>query len=279
MSNHESALSRACLLARRSVKRGFILLLTQVVILDMIGFIVFKCDFMSESEKTAPLKHLAIIMDGNRRWAKERGMISSKGHAAGYDRLVQVGDWCLDRGIKVLTVFAFSTENWKRTQDEVGFLMDLLEKAFAEELMKFGDKGARIKVIGRRDNLRPSVLRAIEKAEEETKDNTRATFCICFNYGGRLEIVDACKKLVESGIPSDQIDEVAIQSAMYWPDMPDPDLIVRTSGEERMSGFLLWEGAYSEFYWCQKHWPDFDEAELDKALEAYSFRKRRFGGS
>lgn len=233
---------------------------------------------MADEQETTPLEHLAIIMDGNRRWAKDRGLLSSQGHLAGYERLKNVGDWCLERGIKVLTVFAFSTENWKRTDEEVGFLMDLLEKAFTEELMQFHEKGVRMKIIGRRQGLRPSVLRAIENAEEKTKNNTRVTFCICFNYGGRQEIVDACKKLAERGVLAEQITEAAIQSAMYWPDMPDPDLVVRTSGEERLSGFLLWASAYSEFYWCQKHWPDFDEAELDKALEAYSNRKRRFGG-
>ena len=233
---------------------------------------------MADEIKIPPLQHLAVIMDGNRRWAKERGQSSSQGHAAGYERLKDVGDWCLARGIKVFSVFAFSTENWKRADEEVGFLMDLFEKALTEELMQFHNKGVRMKVIGQRQGLRPSILRAIDNAEEKTKNNTAATFCICLNYGGRQEIIDAYKKLAERGVPADQITEAAIQSAMYWPDMPDPDLIVRTSGEERLSGFLLWQSAYSEFYWCQKHWPDFDEAELDHALAVYSQRKRRFGG-
>jgi len=226
---------------------------------------------------TAPLEHLAIIMDGNRRWAKDRNLLANQGHLAGHDRLKQVGDWCLERGIKVLTVFAFSTENWKRTEEEVGFLMDLLEASLTKELQSFHEKGVRMRIIGRRDGLRPSIVRAIEAAEELTKENTRATFCICVNYGGRLEIVDACKTLIQKGMSADKIDEAAIQSAMYWPEMPDPDLIVRTSGEERISGFLLWQSAYSEIYWCEKHWPDFDEAELDKALESYAVRQRRFG--
>lgn len=217
-------------------------------------------------------------MDGNRRWAKDRGLPSLKGHRAGYEALKRIGNACLDRGIEVLTVFAFSTENWKRTDKEVGYLMDLLEKGLRDELSFFMENKARIRVLGRRDGLRPSVLRAIEGAERETANNTGVTMNLCVNYGGRLEIVDACKKLIEEGVPADQIDEAAIQARMYWPEMPDPDLVVRTSGEERISGFLLWEAAYSEFYWCPKHWPDFDEAELDKALEAYAVRQRRYGG-
>lgn len=226
---------------------------------------------------SSKLRHLAIIMDGNRRWAKEHGRPSFEGHRAGYERMKEVGDWCLDRGIEVLSVFAFSTENWKRTDEEVGYLMDLLEEALTKELASFHEKGVRMRIVGRREGLRPSVLRAIENAETLTKDNTKATFVMCLNYGGRPEIVDACKKIVAQGVPAEKIDEAALQSAMYWPDMPDPDLIVRTSGEERLSGFLLWESAYSEFYWCKKHWPDFDQVELDKALEEYAARERRMG--
>lgn len=235
-------------------------------------------DTMAFAMSKASLEHLAIIMDGNRRWAKEHGFPALEGHRAGYERMKEAGDWCLDRGIKTLSVFAFSTENWKRSEEEVGWLMDLLEEALTKELASFHQKGVRLKIIGRREGLRPSILRAIDHAEELTKNNTRATFAICLNYGGRLEIVDACRKLVEKGMKAEDIDEKAIQSAMYWPDMPDPDLVIRTSGEERISGFLLWECAYSEFYWCEQHWPDFDEQELDKALEEYATRQRRYGG-
>lgn len=233
--------------------------------------------FVSQIMPTSPLLHLAIIMDGNRRWATERGNLPMQGHQAGYERLKEVGDWCLARGIKVLTVFAFSTENWKRTQEEVGFLMDLLERALTEELTNFKHKGVKLKIIGRREGLRPSVLRAIETAEEATKENEKAIFVICINYGGRAEIIDACKCIIKDGLRAEDISEETLTARMYWPEMPEPDLIVRTSGEERASGFLTWESAYSEFYWCQKHWPDFDEQELDKALEEYAKRKRRFG--
>jgi undecaprenyl diphosphate synthase len=226
---------------------------------------------------TPPLTHLAIIMDGNRRWAKERGLPSLEGHRAGYERMKEVGDWCLDRGIKTLSVFAFSTENWDRTEEEVGYLMDLLEKALTNELQHFASKGVRMKIVGRRDRLRPSILRAIEAAERNTAENTRATFAICLNYGGRPEILDACKKMIEDGVKPEDVTETEFAKRLYWPDMPNPDLVVRTSGEERLSGFLTWESVYSELYFTQKHWPDFDEQELDKALEEFASRQRRFG--
>lgn len=226
---------------------------------------------------SSPVKHVAIIMDGNRRWAKDRGLPAFRGHEAGYEALRRIGDACLDRGIEHLTVFAFSTENWKRTTEEVGILMDLLERGLREELAYFGSRHIRIRVIGRREGLRDSVLRAIEDAERGTAEHTKGTLTIAINYGGQAEIVDACKKIVADGLAPDQIDEAAIRARMYWPELPDPELIIRTSGEERLSGFLLWQSAYSELYWCQKHWPDFDEAELDKALEEYAVRQRRFG--
>ena len=222
-------------------------------------------------------RHLAIIMDGNRRWAKEKGQPSLEGHRAGYEKLKVIGDACLARGIDILSVFAFSTENWKRTDEEVGYLMDLLEKGLRNELDTFGKKGIRLRIIGRREGLRPSVLSAIQDAEAKTASNTKGTLCICLNYGGRAEIVDACKRLIADGVPAEQIDEDAIQSRLYWPDMPEPDLLIRTSGEERTSGFLTWQSAYSELFWSKKHWPDFDEAELDAALSSYAERQRRYG--
>jgi undecaprenyl diphosphate synthase len=224
------------------------------------------------------VKHLAIIMDGNRRWAKERGLSSNEGHLAGYERLKKLGPECIARGITHLTVFAFSTENWKRAEHEVGYLMDLFEKALTIELDEFKRQGFRLKVIGRKEGLRASIQRAIAQAEQDTTNVEKATLTLCVNYGGRAEIVDACKQLVRDGIPEDGITEAAITSRMYWPDMPEPDLIVRTSGEERLSGFLTWEGVYSEIYWCRKHWPDFDSVELDKALEEFMTRQRRYGG-
>lgn len=232
---------------------------------------------MSAQHESLCPQHIAIIMDGNRRWAKEKGLPRYKGHQAGYEALRALGDACLERGIGVISVFAFSTENWKRTEEEVGFLMDLLEKGLREELAYFEGRGIRLRILGRREGLRPSVLSAIENAEQKTAHFTKTTLCICLNYGGHAEIVDACKAIVRSGIPAEEITEQTIQQYLYWPEMPAPELVIRTSGEERLSGFLLWQSAYSELYWCEKHWPDFNAEDLDKAIEAYASRNRRFG--
>lgn len=226
---------------------------------------------------TSSIKHLAIIMDGNRRWAKSRGLASIEGHRVGYDKLHEVSNWCVESGIKILTVFAFSTENWKRTQDEVGYLMDLIERALTKEIDRYMERGVRIKVVGRREGLRPSIVRAIDVVEAKTANNAKATLALCINYGGRPEIVDACKAMIDEGMKSGEVTEESFARHLYWPDMPDPDLIIRTSGEERLSGFLTWESAYSEFYWSQKHWPEFDRVEFDRALEAYAERERRYG--
>ncbi len=226
---------------------------------------------------TPPLRHLALIMDGNRRWARERGLPTLEGHRVGYDRVKELGDWCLAREIEVVTVWAFSTENWKRTQEEVGYLMDLLERALRQDVDHFHERGVRLKVLGRREGLRPSIVEAIDRAEEKTANNTKMTLVIALNYGGRPEIVDAVKRIVQDGLTADHIDEAALSQRMYWPEMPEPDLIIRTSGEERLSGFLLWENPYSELYWCQHHWPAFSEQDLDAAVASYAERQRRYG--
>ncbi|MDQ7814826.1 MAG: polyprenyl diphosphate synthase [Patescibacteria group bacterium] len=224
------------------------------------------------------IKHLAIIMDGNRRWAKERGMPGIAGHKAGYERLKEIAEATFERGIDVLSVFAFSTENWRRSAEEVGYLMELFELALTKDFLQFADKGIRLKVIGRREGLSRKIVEAIDDIEAQTEKNDKGTLAVCINYGGRAEIVDACKKIIADGLSVDEVDESAITSRMYWPEMPDPDLVIRTSGEERLSGFLTWEGVYSEIYWCEKKWPDFDQEELDKAVEEYASRQRRYGG-
>ncbi len=226
---------------------------------------------------TSTIKHLAIIMDGNRRWAKSQGLPSIEGHRVGYDKLHEVSRWCIESGIRLLTVFAFSTENWKRTQEEVGYLMDLIERALTKEIDRYMEEGVRIKVVGRREGLRPSIIRAIDDVEARTANNTTATLALCINYGGRPEIIDACKAMIDSGVKSSDITEESFAHHLYWPDMPDPDLIIRTSGEERLSGFLTWQSAYSELFWSQKHWPEFDRTEFDRAIEVYAERERRYG--
>ncbi len=223
------------------------------------------------------LRHLAMIMDGNRRWAKEKGIPSVEGHRAGYEAMKNVGDWCLARGIQIFTVYAFSTENWKRSETEVGFLMMLLEHALDKELDYFISRKIQLRILGRREGFSSRILTLIDHAQEVTKDFHTMTFAICLNYGGRAELVDVVKQIVEEGIVPEAIDEQTIAKRLYWPDMPDPDIIVRTSGEERLSGFLLWQSAYSEFYWLKKNWPAVEEGDIDAVIEEYQTRQRRYG--
>lgn len=225
------------------------------------------------------IQHLAIIMDGNRRWAKDNSLPSFEGHRRGYDKMKEVGDWCLERGIKYFTVYAFSTENWKRAQDEVAYLMDLLYMGLTKEVPVFMAKGIRLKVIGLREGLPEKLLRAIEDAEKTTAENTKGTLNIAINYGGRSEILAVAKKLIAENISPDEITEEKFSSYMGTSGQPDPDMIIRTSGEQRLSGFLTWQGVYSELYFCKNHWPSFTEADLDMAIQEYDSRQRRFGGS
>lgn len=218
-----------------------------------------------------------MIMDGNRRWAKEKGLPSVEGHRAGYETMKKVGDWCLERGVEILTVYAFSTENWKRSETEVGFLMTLLEHALDKELDYFISRKIKLRILGRREGFKPRILELIDRAQEATKDFDTMTFAICLNYGGRTELVDAVKEIVAEGMSPEIIDELSISKRLYWPLMPDPDMIVRTSGEERLSGFLLWQSAYSEFYWLKKNWPAIDEKDIDTIIEEYRTRQRRYG--
>lgn len=223
------------------------------------------------------LKHLAIILDGNRRWARERGLPTFEGHRVGYERIKDVSRWCLERNIKILTVYAFSTENWNRSKEEVKYLMTLMNKAFSEELEELNKLGFKINIIGSRDRISKTIKKNIEKIENETKNNKKAILNICFNYGGRLEIVEAVKKIVEEGIEVEKINEELIGKYIWFKGQPEPDLIVRTSGEKRLSGFLTWTSVYSELYFPRCYWPDFDEKELDKAIKEFERRNRRFG--
>lgn len=225
------------------------------------------------------IQHLAIIMDGNRRWAKEHGLPSLEGHRRGYNKLKQVGDWCLARGIKYFTVYAFSTENWHREKKEINYLMGLFQRALTKEIPIFMKKGIRLRVIGRRQELSERLRKAIIKAEEATKNNNKGTLNLAINYGGRLEIVEAVKKIIKKKISPAQITDKLISENIWLAEQPDPDLIIRTSGEQRLSGFLTWQSVYSELYFVKCHWPDFSEKDLDKAINDYNNRHRRFGGN
>lgn len=223
------------------------------------------------------LKHLAIILDGNRRWAKGKGLPTFMGHKAGYERIKDVCKWCIKRDIKVLTVYAFSTENWNRSKKEVKYLMTLLNKTFSEDAEEFNKLGLKVNVIGSRDRISSQIKKNIEKTEKETKNNKKMVLNICFNYGGRLEIVEAVKKIIKEGIEAEQVSEELINKYIWFKGQPEPDLIVRTSGEKRLSGFLTWTSVYSELYFPSCFWPDFDEKELDKAIKEFERRNRRFG--
>ena len=223
------------------------------------------------------VRHLAIILDGNRRWAKANGLPTLEGHRRGYDNVKKIGLAALDRGVGFLTVFVFSTENWNRTKEEVTYLMDLLLWALTEELSFYMKENVRLKIVGGRAGLSPKIIEAIERAEKQTAANTRGQINLCLNYGGRAEIVEAAKRLVADGLKPEEVDEAAFAARLWTVGLPDPDLIIRTSGEHRLSGFLTWSGTYSELYFTEKMWPDFDERALDEALAEFEKRERRFG--
>lgn len=225
--------------------------------------------------------HVAIILDGNRRWAKKRGMKPQEGHYKGFTNLENLVDYVFSKGVKILSVYAFSTENFSRAKDEVDYLMDLFAVAFKKYFEKQNKKNVKIVFSGRREPLPDKVLKMIDEITEKTKDNTGPIFNICVNYGGRPEIVDTTKKICEmvknGEISIDDIDEDLFTKNLYQ-DLPAIDLMIRTSGELRLSNFLLWQNAYAEFYFPEIEFPGFDEKEFDKALEVFNKRNRRFGG-
>ena len=227
-------------------------------------------------------KHIAVIMDGNRRWAREKGLNISEGHKKGAEVLEKIAKYCNKRGIKHLTAYAFSTENWKRSKEEVGALMSLL-RFYLDKFSKRADmENIRIKVLGNIEVLEESLKKSIKKAIEKTKENTGLTLNIALNYGGRAEILMAIKKIakdVKNGILNpDEISEETVESNLYTAGNPDPDLLIRTSGELRTSNFLPWQLVYSEFYFLQKNWPDFNEEDIEDAISVYQKRNRKFGG-
>ena len=216
-------------------------------------------------------------MDGNGRWAKKRFLPRFFGHKAGVDALVKMIDACAVRGISYLTVFAFSSENWKRPEDEVSGLMGLVAVAQTKYLAKMARDGVRIKVVGDRENVAERVRQAWNEAEESTRHNKRITVTVAFNYGGRWDIVQACQRAMAAGLRPDQLDEATLSGFMAMSFAPDPDLFIRTGGETRISNFLLWQSAYTEFVFTDCLWPDFGPTQLDAALADFATRDRRFG--
>ncbi len=222
-------------------------------------------------------RHLAIVMDGNRRWARKRHLPAIAGHRAGVETIRRTLRAARERGVEYLTLYSFSTENWSRDEEEVGALMALLEETIRRETNTLVEDGVRLRVIGRLHELSDRLQRAIAGAVRETSPGTRGVMTLAFNYGGRAEIVDAVKQLVAEGVSADHLDEASIASRLYAPEHPDPDLLIRTGGELRVSNFLLWEVAYSEMWATRVLWPDFSVADLDAALASYAERERRFG--
>ena len=223
-------------------------------------------------------RHVGIIMDGNGRWARARNRPHSFGHRAGVRAIKRVMYGCEDLGIEVLSVYAFSTENWARPRTEVRALMRLFHETLEREFAEIHQRGIRIIVSGRRHELSRRMQERIEDAERRTAGNPNGTLNVCLNYGGRAEIVDAVRRLVGEAAAPEAVDEAALAARLYHPELPDPDLVIRTAGERRMSNFLLWQTAYSELYLTNVLWPDFDRAELERAVAEYAGRVRRFGG-
>lgn len=233
---------------------------------------------MSKNSTASVPTHLGIIVDGNRRWARRRGLPTLHGHRKGYENLKEIGKYAIDKGVKYASAFIFSTENWSRSEEEVGYLMDLAYERAVNDADELNEKGIRVRWIGSRERISPKLKQAIERAEADTAHNTRGHLLLCFNYGGHQEIADAFKKMIKADVKPEDITPDAIAQHLYAPDVPPIDLMIRTSGEQRISNFMLWRVAYAELYFARKHFPDFTNQDLDEALADFARRDRRFGG-
>lgn len=221
--------------------------------------------------------HIVLFPDGNRRWAKQRNIPTLKGHKEGYENLIRFCHWCKNRGVKVLTAFGFSTENWSRPKKEVDYLMRLFKMGLSSSLKKFQKEGVRVKIIGQKERLPKTLQKTIEKIERETKNNKKLHLNLAVSYGGKWDILQAIQRIVKDGIAAEKIDEKLFESYLSTAGLPNPDLIIRAGGEMRLSNFVLWQAAYSELYFSSKLWPDFSEEDLDDAFLEYRRRQRRFG--
>ncbi|MCD4694315.1 di-trans,poly-cis-decaprenylcistransferase [bacterium] len=223
-------------------------------------------------------KHVGLILDGNRRWAKERGVSNIKGHYKGKEVASKAGEWFFERGVEVLSMYVFSIENWNRSQEEVDYLMGLLRKMLDEKISKASRDKYKVLISGRMERLPDDIIEKCHELMDKTKDKKEGLVNFCLNYGGHSEIVDAIKKIISEGIKKDDIDEALLEKYLYNPGLPPLDIIIRTSGEKRTSGFQLWRSAYSEFLFLDKYWPDFSKDDADYIISEYNKRKRRFGG-
>jgi undecaprenyl diphosphate synthase len=233
-----------------------------------------KPDLSTRSDVPA---HLGLILDGNRRWAHEHGLKPFEGHRRGYLRLKKIALAAFDRGVDYVSAFVFSTENWQRSQEEVDYLMDLLHWVAKHEVNKLHKRNVRVIFIGSENRLSPKILESIRSAEAKTAKNSGGTLVLCLNYGGQQELSDAVVELIRSGVKAESVTPALISKHLYQPDLPPIDFIIRTSGEQRLSGFMLWSAAYAELKFVLKHWPAFTVHDLEKALADYAQRQRRFG--
>ena len=222
--------------------------------------------------------HIGYILDGNRRWAKEHGLPTYEGHLAGYNALKDVITATADAGVKYISFYTFSTENWSRAESEVKGIMRLVMRLFKTDISELVDEGFKLVVLGTRDGLPDNINKAIDEATERSKNGTRATLAMCFNYGGQQELVQAAKSIVESGIAAEDVTLDVMAEHLYYPEIPPCDLVVRTSGEQRLSNFMLWRSAYSELLFLDKFWPDMRKDDVTAIIEEYNRRGRRFGG-
>lgn len=221
--------------------------------------------------------HIGFIVDGNRRWAKLRGLDTLIGHKTGFNKLKKIVDYTFEQGVKYITAFVFSTENWDRSQREIDYLMDIYRTLFTEEAKRLNEKNIKINILGQTDKLAPDIIKISKDTEEMTKNNTGGVLNFCFNYGGMWEITEACKKIIKSGENPDNLTPEIFSKYLFHPEVPPVDLIVRTSGEQRLSGFILWRAAYAEFLFLKKFWPAITTKDIDKIIVEYQKRSRRFG--
>jgi len=234
---------------------------------------------MSEPEPTIP-KHIGFIVDGNRRWAKERGLPTLEGHRQGFEALKEVAEECFKHGVEVVSAYVFSTENWDRSKEEVTYLMKLFESMFDQYVNTLNTEGVKVCFLGSRTyNVSPKLVKLIEKAEALTKDNTKKTLAFCFNYGGQLELAEAMQKIAAKNTKPEDITPELISQNLYHPEIPPVDFLVRTSGEQRISNFMLWRIAYAEMYFPDKKWPEMTRADVPLLIAEFNRRHRRFGGN
>lgn len=222
--------------------------------------------------------HIGYIVDGNRRWAKQHGLPAYEGHLAGYNAIKDIAVATFDAGVEYMSAYVFSTENWKRSEAEVGKLMGLVLRLLTADLPMFDERNIRLRILGTRERLSDKIIQAIEEAEARTAHNTAGTLALCFNYGGQQELADAYARMLEAAVTPQQVTPDVISSYLYAPEVPPIDMVVRTSGEQRLSNFMLWRAAYSEFLFLEKQWPDMTSDDVTAILEEYMRRSRRFGG-